>query len=183
MTEPEIRNSTETLETAPVKGLGLSKVVYALGMAARDTAVWVGGMTLVLTPVIFFGGEKNIGVLKWLAELPETISKVAKSKMAENSTWGKWGSAFIVAGTIASAVGYIAHIPGLLYGPRKIAKAEKIYRDQVNVNHILKEANQEQEDEITQLRAVVAEMKQRQNPLSFQDKYAAQQQGEPSVQV
>lgn len=122
-------------DDAPARGeakkLGLSKIIYGLGMSARDAFVAFAVTTVALFPIIYnFQGKSK--AVDTIAKAPEKIHSAWKGIFKDKA--GKAGVALGASFGIGSLVGYIAHLPGLIRGPRKVREAEERFNDEVEDN-------------------------------------------------
>lgn len=129
-------NTTEPA-SGPAKKLGLSKVVYGLGMSARDALAAFAVTTAALFPFMYAGQGKG-GTIDKIAKVPDSIHSKWKEMFGEHA--GKAGKALAVSAGLATAVSYVAHIPGLIKGPKKVRDAEATFNAEVEENN--KQANE-----------------------------------------
>lgn len=124
------------------KKLGLSKVIYGLGMSARDALVTFVASTAVAFAFIYKGQKEGVegGFINKLAELPDRAHKYITQKFGGERT-GKAGKALLVAAGVGTVISWIGHLPGLVNGPRKIKEAEATYNDEVEANIALHKEN------------------------------------------
>lgn len=113
----------------PAKKLGLSKVVYGLGMSARDSLVTFVAATAAILPFMYYGQGRN-KIIDKAAQIPEKIKHFSSEKLGGERA-GKFGKALAVSAGLATLIGYVAHVPGLFRGPRKIKEAEDAYNAEV----------------------------------------------------
>lgn len=130
---------TPTTEAAPEKKLGLSKLVYGLGLSARDALVSLVGATAVMTPIMYFGREKS-SIIRAVADSPDKLHGWWKKLLGEEKS-GKAGTALLAAAGVATLISWVAHIPGLFKGPKKVAEADALYKAEIDMNQKLMRAN------------------------------------------
>lgn len=133
--------TTQPSRDDPAKKLGLSKVVYGLGMGERDALVASGISMAITFPIMLALQGKNAAV-DAIAKVPVKLHEGWNKMFKGNS--GKAGKALGASVGIATIVGYIAHAPGLIRGPKKIANVEDRFNAEVA-------ENQRQAQEIQQL--------------------------------
>lgn len=121
------------------KKLGVSKLVYGLGMAARDSLVAFFVATAAFFVPFYYGQNKEGSTLDKIAKTPENIKKFFMGKNPEKT--GRVGNALAVAAGLGTIVGYIAHLPGLIRGPRIVKEAEDKYHAEIKANKELSEEN------------------------------------------
>lgn len=133
-------------DTAPEQGaakkLGLSKVIYGLGMSARDALVTFVASTAVAFAFIYKGQKEGAqgGIINKLAELPDKVHKWVSEKFG-NERAGKAGKALLVAASVGTVVSWVAHLPGLVRGPLKVKEAEATFNEEVDANVALHREN------------------------------------------
>ncbi len=159
MSDPSDRNplspsQKQEVESAVRPKLGISKLIYGLGMSARDALVTFTVTTAAVTAALFFGGKK-LPLLEKVAKLPEWLGHQASGKLGPKSTDLK--NAATVGLGVATVVSYVAHLPGLIRGPRRVAEAEHRFDNQVDLTEKLSKANTLLEEDNERLKAALAE--------------------------
>lgn len=122
----------------PAKKLGLSKLVYGLGMSARDALVAFVVSTAALTPIMRYGRDKS-KIIDTISKVPEKLHSMWTEKAGKNA--GKWGTALVAAAGLGTLISYVAHIPGLVRGPQRIREAQDQYNTEVQANIELAKEN------------------------------------------
>jgi hypothetical protein len=133
-------DATDDLSEAhgPARKLGLSKIVYGLGMSARDALVTFVVATIAIAPFIYKGQGKG-GFIDKVALWPDKIHSKWKEVLGDRA--GKAGKALVISASIATIISWVAHLPGLFRGPQKIEEARNTFNDEVEANHQLGKEN------------------------------------------
>ena len=134
------KDKDDGIDKGAAKQLGLSKVVYGLGMSARDALVAFVAGTIALTPVIVWRHDKG-GVIDKLTKMPDKVHSWWKEKLGDKA--GPWGKALVVAASIATIISWVAHLPGLVRGPLKVKEAEETFNNEVAANGALYKENRQ----------------------------------------
>jgi hypothetical protein len=173
------RSKTDTVSNEnPNPSLGLSKIVYAFGESVKTGLLGFFAAWVASTLLVHFGKGSVPGIKK-VAELPEDLKRYILRKWGQGA--GEWGREIILGFGFASVVGYITHIPGLIAGPRKVARAEQLYDDQVHANSQLVHANKLLVEDNERLKSALS--KTSQGRMSHTDRINSAPSAETGVNV
>ena len=166
------KNDTDkdTEDKGAAKKLGLSKIVYGLGMSARDALVTFVASTAVAFAFIYKGQDKG-GMIEKMAHLPDRLHTKIKEKLGVDRA-GKAGKALLLAAGVGTVVSWVAHLPGLVRGPQKVAEAEEVFNNEVSANVELSKENSKLTEALKRKDLQIADLEKRKG--SFVERVAAQ---------
>ncbi len=121
------------------KKLGLSKTIYGMGVAARDSLVTFLTATAALLPVMYFGQGKS-RIIDWLADAPDKLGIWAKKSVGPEK-FGKIGKTIGLSAAAGFLISHVANLPGLVYGRKAVQKAEDTFNNEVDANVALHKEN------------------------------------------
>lgn len=164
----------EAEDKGPAKKLGLSKIVYGLGMSARDALVTFVASTAVAFAFIYKGQKEGTeeGFINKFAQLPDKLHKYVVDKMGGQRA-GKAGKALLLAAGVGTVVSWVAHLPGLVRGPQKVAEAEEVFNNEVAANMELSKENAKLTETLKRKDLQLADLESRKG--SFVERVAAQE--------